>query len=382
MKLAVMIVLALLSYSAMMGSRVAISLTALKLTDSTLITGMLVAMFSVLPIFLGLSVGRLLDRFGLMRPIFGAMAVSLLGMLAPFIYPSVWTLAFSSAANGIAFMTAALAMTNAGALIGRVEERTRNLSWIFLGNSFGMGIGPLITGFGIDHAGHRETFLLLALLPALAIVLLLAAGRFIPGGRGSGKPAAGNLMECLREPALRSMLLSQVLMSGCLEGFYFIVPLHGTRVGLSATTIGFIISCAFVANFTTRSFMPMLLRHVNESTLVAAMFLVAGISIAPFALFSNPAMLMVLSAGVGICHGVALPILSSLIFTASPAGRQGEVGGVRTMLTSVTIGMTQLLAGAFSSVIGIAPVAGLIAAMAFGGSWFVRQRVRSHVRAP
>ena len=105
MKLAVMIVLALLSYSAMMGSRVAISLTALKLTDSTLITGMLVAMFSVLPIFLGLSVGRLLDRFGLMRPIFGAMAVSMVGMLAPFIYPSVWTLAFSSAANGIAFMT-------------------------------------------------------------------------------------------------------------------------------------------------------------------------------------------------------------------------------------------------------------------------------------
>ena len=46
MRLAMMIVLSLLAYSAMMGSRVAVSLTALKLTDSTLVIGALVSLLT------------------------------------------------------------------------------------------------------------------------------------------------------------------------------------------------------------------------------------------------------------------------------------------------------------------------------------------------
>jgi MFS family permease len=373
MKLAVMIALSLFAYAAMVGSRVTISITAIKLTDSTLITGTLVGLFSVLPIFLGLSAGRMVDRFGILRPLVGAVLVTLVGLLVPFLWPSVWTLAFSSAAIGAGFMMSALALTNAGALIGSVEQRTRNISWLFLGNSAGMALGPMLAGIGIDHIGHRGTFLMLAALPALSIVVLAFARHLLPGGQGSGKPPSGHLAESLRSPLLRALILSNVLISACLEVFYLFVPLHGTRVGVSASMIGVIMSSAFVANFTMRSLMPMLLRNLSEGTLLAVMFCVAGASIAPFALFSSPAMLMLLSAGVGLCHGVAVPILSSLIFTASPAGRQGEVAGVRAVLMSGTVGVAQVAAGGLSGLIGIAPVMALVAAATFGGAWFVRR---------
>lgn len=376
MKLAMMIVLSLLAYSAMMGSRVAVSLTALKLTDSTLVIGALVGMFSLLPIFLGLSAGRLVDRFGVKRPLLGASLVALGGLLLPFLSFNVWALGISSAAVGASFMMSALALTNAGAMIGGVEVRTRNISWIFLGNSAGMALGPMLAGFGIDQIGHRATFLMLAALPALSVAIMALAQHLLPGHHGSGKPSSGNLLENLRSPHLRAMIFSNVLISACLEVFYMFVPLHATRVGISASVVGVIMSCAFVANFTMRSLMPALLRRMGEGALLGLIFCVAATSIGLFSWFSAPAMLMALAAGVGLCHGVAVPILSSLIFTASPDGRQGEVAGVRAIAMSGAVGVAQLGAGGLSGLIGIAPVMLLVAAATFGGAWFVRTRAK------
>jgi MFS family permease len=169
-------------------------------------------------------------------------------------------------------------------------------------------------------------------------------------------------------------MLGQVVLSACLEAFYFMVPLQGSRNGVSASTIGIIISCAFVANCAIRSFMPLLLARYHERQLLVAMFFVAAASIFPFALFSSPPVLMLLSAGVGVCHGIAMPILTSLIYTASPPGRQGEVSGVRTMFTNGSITVTQLLAGGLGSLVGIAPVMWLVALLAFGGGWYSRRR--------
>ena len=376
MQLAFMILLSMLVFAAGVGSRVAVSLTTLHLTDSNLITSMVVGLYSVLPIFLGIPAGRLLDRFGSARPIVGTVIVSLIGMLLPFAWPSVWALCIAAAAQGIAFMAGATALTNAGALIGTPEHRTRNLSWIFLGNSAGMAVGPLIAGFGIDHIGHRGTFLLLTALPTLSLILLFAAWRLIPGGRGSGRPPAGSLMACLAEPRLRSLIIPHVLIGGCMEAFYFVVPLHGTAVGLSATTIGTIISCAFVANFAIRSFMPMLLRLYSEVNLVVAMFVIAAVSIAPVGFFSSATPLMLLAAGVGMCHGITMPILLSMAFTASPPGRQGEVAGARSVLNYASIGGTQVAVGAFSGLVGIGPVMWTVAAITLGAAWYMKRNVR------
>lgn len=376
MQLAFMIFLSMLVFATGVGSRVAVSLTTLHLTDSNFITSLVVGLYSVLPIFLGIPAGRMLDRFGSARPLIGTVMVALVGMLLPFFWPSVWTLCIAAAAQGIAFMAGATALTNAGAMIGSTEHRTRNLAWIFLGNSAGMAVGPLIAGLGIDHIGHRGTFLLLTALPAVSLAMLFAWRRLIPGGRGSNKPPAGNLWECMTEPRLRSLVIPHVMIGACMEAFYFVVPLHGTAVGLSATTIGTIISCAFVANFAVRSFMPMLLRTFSEVNLVITLFLIAAASIAPVAFFSSAPPLMLLAAGVGMCHGIPMPILMSMAFTASPPGRQGEVAGARSVLNYSSIGSTQLAVGAFSSMVGIGPVMWTVAAITCGAAWFMKRNVR------
>ena len=99
MQLAFMIFLSMLVFATGVGSRVAVSLTTLHLTDSNLITSMVVGLYSVLPIFLGIPAGRLLDRFGSARPIVGTVIVALIGRLLPVVWPSVWALCIAAAAQ-------------------------------------------------------------------------------------------------------------------------------------------------------------------------------------------------------------------------------------------------------------------------------------------
>ena len=375
MRLFVLIALSTLAYGVMMGSRVAVTIAAIKITDSNAVVGVLVAMNSLMPMLFGLWMGRLVDRFGLLRPMAGAAAISLVGTLLPFIYPIVWTLGLASAANGLSFIITAMSLTNAGAQLGAIEHRTRNLSLIYLGNSAGMAVGPLVAGFGIDHFGYRGTFAVLAVLPALSLTMLGTWRQLIPGGRGTGKPPSGHPLDFLRNPALRSLITAHIMISVCMEAFYFAVPLHGTRSGLSASIIGMIISAAFVSNFASRTVVALLIRHFGEAAVMVAVFLIAGVSIASFAHFTLPAALMVTAAGVGICHGMAIPIITSISFTASPAGRQGEVSGVRTMMLNGSFAVVQVAVGSLSTLVGIAPVMWGMGALAFAAARLVHRGV-------
>lgn len=375
MRLFVMIGLSALTFALMMGSRVAVTIAALKITDSNAVVGMLVAMYSIPPMLFGLWLGRLIDRFGIRRPIAGAVVVGVVGTLLPFIHPGVWTLALASAANGLSFIVTAMALTNAGAQMGAIEHRTRNLSLLYLGNSAGMAVGPLLAGFGIDHFGYRGTFGVLALLPTLSLAMLGIWWHLIPGGRGSGTPPSGHPLDFLRDPALRALIMAHVMISVAIEAFYFTVPLHGARVGLSASMIGMIISVAFVANFLSRGFVALMIRQVGEAALASAVFVIAGVSVAAFAHFTLPAALMVAAAGVGICHGMAIPIITSVAYTASPPGRQGEVSGVRTMMLNGSIALMQVVLGGLSALVGIAPVMWGMGALAFAAARLVRRGV-------
>jgi MFS family permease len=113
----------------------------------------------------------------------------------------------------------------------------------------------------------------------------------------------------------------------------------------------------------------MLLRMYSEVNLVIAMFLIAAVSIAPVGFFSSAGPLMLLAAGVGMCHGITMPVLMSMAFTASPPGRQGEVAGARSMLNYMSIGGTQVA-------VGVGPVMWTVAAITCGAAWLMKRSVR------
>lgn len=376
MSLAVMIVLSVFVYTVQVGSRVTISLTTLSLTHSEAIAGVMGSVFSLMPILVGLFAGKMIDRFGTLKPAVVAVALSLIGLLVPFAHPSVFTLVVACVAQGASFIAVAMALTNGGAMLGRVEDRTRNLSWLYLGNSAGMSVGPLIAGFGIDHVGHRGTFGLLAVLPVVSLTLLFTMRHQFPDRARAARATGGRLIDLLRDANLRALIVVQALINMALETFYFMVPLHGTKVGLSASMIGTVLSCAFVSNFISRAMVPAMVRRFGEVKMIAAVFVIVGLSVAPLGNVAAPLAMMVLAGGVGITHGMIFPALTSMFYGASPEGRQGEVSGIRTMAGNATTSSAQLAAGALSSSVGIAPVMWVVGASSFFAAWFVRRNLR------
>ena len=65
---------------------------------------------------------------------------------------------------------------------------------------------------------------------------------------------------------------------------------------------------------------------------------------------------MALSFLLGLGLGCAQPVIMSLLYDASPPGRQGEAVGVRTTLLNGSHTLLPLASGALGAALGMAPV--------------------------
>jgi len=218
------------------------TLFALELGASEFTTGVLMSLFALLPAVLSVSAGRLIDRAGPRRPLllsFGALAFA---AALPFAFPFLEILYLSTTLLGVAFMYVHIAMNSVFGAAGSLEQRALNFSWLALGFSISNSIGPLVAGYAIDGLGHAAAFLVLALFPLIAAVLLWLRKRPLP--RPEHVPLAKNarVLDLLRIPGLQQTFWVSLLLATGWDLYTFLIPLYGARIGLSAASIGVILS--------------------------------------------------------------------------------------------------------------------------------------------
>ena len=95
----------------------------------------------------------------------GGIAVLL---LLPAAMQNLWVMYGTAFLLGLCFMLFFVATQGITGAIGKPEDRTRNYSLLAVGFSVSGFIGPLISGFAIDHLGYTRALLILgcfALLP-------------------------------------------------------------------------------------------------------------------------------------------------------------------------------------------------------------------------
>jgi predicted MFS family arabinose efflux permease len=147
----------------------------------------------------------------------------------------------------------------------------------------------------------------------------------------------------------------------------FVVPVHGTRVGLSASQIGFVLGAFSAATFSIRLAMPALSRRFSEWQVLTYTLFNTTVAFVLFPLFSSLAPLMVVAFLLGLGLGAAQPNVMSLLHSRSPHGRVGEALGVRTTIMNSSHVVLPLVFGAFGSVLGAAAMFWAMAALVFGG---------------
>ncbi len=377
MEIAYFIFLNVAGHLCFVGSRMTTTLFALQLGASELTAGMLLALFAVLPMLLSVTAGRVIDRLGPKRPVMIGLAVLAVAATLPFLYPSLTTLYISSPLLGLSFMFLHIAMNSVFGAYATPANRAVVFSWLSLGFSISNSIGPLIAGYAIQAFGHAGAMLALAVFPVIALVLLWRRQRPLPRPERHRERGSG-VLELLRLPTLRHTLIASGLLNMGWDIYSFLMPLYGHRIGLSAPTIGIVMSTFAIATLTVRAILTQLVRHVRHWVLIGSAMALAGAAYLLFPFVNSVALLIALSFTLGLGLGASQPVIMALLYDASPPGRQGEAVGIRTTMMNGSQTFIPLVSGAISAALGMTPVFALIAFALFTGAWLTRRRIESH----
>ncbi len=383
MPLARLLVFVVLSHSAFGAARVTASLYALARGASAFTVGVLIALFALIPMLVAMRAGRWLDAVGPWKPLATGTALMGGGVLLPAVFPyevaDIGPLLVACALVGTGFMLLQLTVQQIVGDQAAPAERAAAFSVLALGFSTSSLIGPIASGVLIDMFGHRAAFAAMFVALAAAATQLALDRHRLPSRRTSA--AASNdkpMFELLRHRGVRNVLIASGLVSMAWDLQTFMIPVYGTRIGLSASEIGLVLGSFAAATFTIRLAMPKIARSYREwQVLIFTLFT----GCAAFALIPLLDRLLPLAAAtflLGLGLGAAQPNVMSLIHARAPVGRVGEALGLRTTIMNASHVALPLVFGAFGAVLGAAAVFWTMAALLGAGGTAAWRHVRAN----
>lgn len=374
-ELFVLVAFLIVAHTAFNGIRIATSLAAIKAGGGALWVGLLTAMFNIVPAFVAIRVGRLVDRVPLRRPLIAGCTLVALGGAVAAIQPMLGILALCAIAIGIGWMAIAASSQYAVGLFGGSENRVRAFSVMSMGFSISSFLGPLIAGFMIDHVSYQAAFAVLAALPAIAAAAFATRWLRLPTAPPRNDSANGGARELLGMPAVRNTLISAAFITVGWDLYIFMVPVLGTELKLTATQIGSVLSFFAVAVFVVRLFMTRLTDRLGERGVMVSAMAVAGVTFIAFGFAHSYGVMMALSFVIGLGLGASQPIVLSILHDAAPPGRIGEVNGMRMTMISTSQWTMPLVFGMLSASTGMLPLFLIIGGGILSGSWFARRKL-------
>src|SRR2546430_1884153 len=311
------VLLSVLNSIGQRGSRVAVSLYALGLGGGPFTVGLLAAMFAAFPLLLAVHAGRISDRVGVRYPILLGTATMACGLALPALAGGLPALFLCPALIGLGHIFFHVSIHNLVGSLGAAEDRTRNFATFALGGSIAAFAGPSLAGFGIEIAGYRPTFAMLAVIALMPALIVLLHKALIPAHSRREDEAAKSALDLLANAALRrTLIMSGVTLTG-IELFSFYLPIYGREISLSPSSIGMILSSYALAGFIVRAFMHRLANRFTEGGVVRGSVFLAALAYVPVPALTHRALLAFAAFALG------LALRSALAGPSSAHGRGG-----------------------------------------------------------
>jgi len=321
-------------HACMAVTRVSASLWVLHQGYGEWTVGVLLSLFALAPIALSLWAGRQADRHGFHRPVGIAVSMALSGAVVALASQSLPALAFSCLLCGGAVAVAAVAIQReVGLMASDASDLKRVFSWVALGPALSNALAPVVAGLLIDYVSYRAAFALAVLLPLLSWGLALRVPRHAPpppSQTGKSRPA----WDLLKAPALRNLLLLNIVLSACWDAHSFVVPVVGHAKGLSASSIGLVLGSFAVAATVVRLAIVRWADQLDELKALRAAMLLATTMLAVYAWLPGTPGLMVGSALLGLALGSVQPMILATLHQVTPPDRHGQALGLRMLATN------------------------------------------------
>jgi MFS family permease len=305
---------------------------ALELDVPTQYLGAMGASFAVVPLLLAVPSGQAVDRFGERRVMFVGSILTL-GSAAGFavLGGSVWGLLGSSVVLGTGHLCSVVGQQ------AMVANRTAQYRYdtafghYTFAASAGQAIGPgLIIVFGGANAiPDVQTIFTWAIgLGALLVAVCALLPAQTPVRQSSGENT-GSVRDLLRRRGLVRALMVSCVVLAAVDISLVYLPALGTERGISAGTIGMLLTVRAVASMTSRFFLGRLVGWMGRARLLTTSIAIAALGMALVPVPMPSWLLVALVAAMGLGLGAGQPLTMSWLAEATPAGLRGRAMSLR-----------------------------------------------------
>jgi MFS family permease len=367
------VTLTVLGHIAFTGSRLAVSLFAIEQNASALSIGVLMSLFALLPALLSIQTGRWVDRVGVKGPMILGSLIATAGCLVAAFATGLTALQLTSALVGTGFMIVGICVYQVVGDLATEDNRATQFSLLAIGFSVGGFTGPLVSGIAIDLLSHQRAFLVMAVFAILPAIAMLVRPIQLPARHTHReRPDDAAILDLFHEPQLRRVYASVLIFSVAWDVYNFALPIHGVRIGLSASQIGIVMGTFAAATFAVRLAMPWIADHMRPWTVIMASCAVSAAAYAAMPFAGSVILLMLLLFALGLGLGAPQPMVLAILHDAAPPGRSGEAVGVRILLINGCQTVMPLFFGMIGT-LGMLPVFWATAGFLMGGGWLARQ---------
>ena len=344
---------------------VIVPLYAATMTSSPLMFGLVFSAAHLLPLFLSIHTGALMDRLGARRVM---LVCTIIGAITPLLYPVfpwIWALVFLQMWFGL---SESMGWLGAQTMIGQLMHGKT----VYAGRmSFIIRLGHLVcaplAGISWDLAGPWGGFLLMALWGFGSVVcsLLLPKHPVDPDATQPESrrakvrallPNASDYLTAFRllgVPAVVIIVLLGALMhvGNAVQGSFYVAWLN--EMGLTGTAIGMLGPAAAIGAALFSLVTARLMRYVG-GLWIALLSLWSGILLVCatplFGSYFLLQMAMFLRSGA---NGLAQPLVITLVLRGAGRENQGKAIGLRGTANRIASILSPLAMGAIAEAVGL-----------------------------
>jgi len=355
-RLLVTIVISGLNNAVIAAGRLLLPMVALSMGASTLLVGVISALFTAPPMLLSVRFGRWVDRSGALVPMVSASLLIVAACVTFLISPSKYGLLAIAGLIGSGVIFSHVAATRA-VVRGWTDEpeRVRNLGYLVASYSFFQFLGPVVAGLSFENYGARVAFVAIGAFPILALAGIGLGFHNIERESNvtPDRSARRSALELLALPELRRWLVMASVFAAAQTLYPFVVSLHAVEVGSSAAEAGGQVGAFAVGMLISRVSVAVVTRHFPSRAVLVAALTGGALIYAAVPLLHDAYHLVALSVLLGMSLGLGVPIALALIYGAAPRDRINESVGLCMAMTNFLQTISPLTLGVVASGFGV-----------------------------
>ncbi|MFC5650472.1 MFS transporter [Paenibacillus solisilvae] len=345
--------------------------------------GFLVTMRALLPIFIAMPIGQLIDSVGPVRMLkYGSVSLSL-SLFTNMIATSLWMMAISQIFMGICV----LIMSSCFQVLvseGRKKERNGSINKYSMWMSAGGMLGPLIGGgitslFANKLFGYKFTFGAAGVTSVLFIILLLIISKGYQHAEAEKSVKPKDLLNTkgildsyisgwhlLKIRSVQFGLIATFLIMYIQSLYVSFMPIYLDELGYSTLLISVIISIRGFASMLSRYGLGWFMRlaSMERILIIAGIIASIGVVLTPLAGL-HMAWIIIVVMIIGGAVGINQPVSIMIMVDDDQGPNRGKLMGMRLIMNRIS----QILSPAIFGILG--QTLGLSIAFYAGGGFLV-----------